>query len=166
MPITDPMISFGIVISVVRVGTTPALVVVVVWCPIEAAEFASEAKVAAAKGFQRLPKKVTKTKGSKIRHLGRVQSPSRTHTLHVPHSSHPKRAQTELPEISEEKLKKGNNGQVWAGGLGGREWEKDQRQGRCVLRGRRTTRKRKRQTPRKKIDGKMKRTRIMRREYK
>ena len=50
LPITEPMISFGIVISVVGVGTTPALVAAAVWCPKEAAEFASEAKVAAVSG--------------------------------------------------------------------------------------------------------------------
>lgn len=43
------MISFGIFISVVRVGTTPALEAAVVACPKEVAEFASVARVAAHK---------------------------------------------------------------------------------------------------------------------
>lgn len=44
---TEPMISLGMVISVVREATSPALAEVE--CPKEAAELASEAKVAAAR---------------------------------------------------------------------------------------------------------------------
>lgn len=47
-PITEPITSLEIVISVVRVGTIPGLLVVEAWWPKEAAEFANEAKVAIA----------------------------------------------------------------------------------------------------------------------